>query len=263
MAGARVLLHLNRFSFLHNKKLLRPTKRKRQKCEHRPKKRLSSKEEEEPGKELSTGSGTHGECDVPKLSIKISDVSSQIIDDEVLPDNFKSFLKGLQFLKSKLKDSFHSSLIAVSKPIIKCTAGPISFFPVENPKKASRNKIHWSYLDYKEKERRKVIVAKVIHSDRIVYLFEMELRKIQRKAKLSQKPKAANQKEHHATLLLHSTDYCSIGTQELKDVLLRCALNQGVWLYEEELPVFHREKIVHKWISPEEFARKVFNFQEK
>ncbi|HYA15232.1 MAG TPA: hypothetical protein VEF33_12930 [Syntrophales bacterium] len=256
--GVKVLLHLSRFPYLNNKKLSRPPRVKAQEHEHRRKRVSPSKEEEDDGKGLSTGSGLRNEHGTKKLSIKIENVPIIVIKDEDLSDIFKKFITGLQVLKAELKDQFNFSLVALSEPVLKCSFGPISFFPVVYPNKASRNKIFWSYLDYKKKERRKVIVAKVMYSGRIYYLFEMERRKIQVKKKSSSaKTSNHNKKEQHATLLLHSVDHGSLSNDELKGVLLLCALNQGVWLYENELTALNRVKIIHNWTSPEDFARKI------
>jgi len=109
----------------------------------------------------------------------------------------------------------------------------------------------WSYTNSRKKVRRQVVVAQAVHKDINFYLFEIARRIPKQDAK---------HQERFATLLLYRADGQEIDEGDLKEVLLLCAQNNGVWPDERQLRELRRRRFVHASPTSEAFAKRIFDF---
>lgn len=188
--------------------------------------------------DFATGDGTKSEEPIKKLSMVATGTTRKVEKNNPvprtpsLPASFSNIVNALNFVKAECPDLFDYRLIAATKILgdsFTSQYGICNYFP----KQPAGQKLSWIYIDPSIKKRRQVLVAEISYKNWFFYLLEAEHKDQKR--------------DSFAILLLNSRGLNKVSTDELSNVITRCALNKGTWFDIKKcpLPALAGKKLKH------------------
>jgi hypothetical protein len=160
-------------------------------------------------KDYGMGEGVGRESELTPLHLMVIEKQSEMTRDrrgEPLPTDLKTFREML-FKLAAMDSQITINPIRVSDNSEYPDEQDCSYMPIFSA---------WSYLDRRRKQRRQVMIAEVLFSDRCYYLFE-----------ISKRPKRGERGEQFSTLALQHKDGLPLGLEMIMLMLRLCAKKEG------------------------------------
>lgn len=197
---------------------------------------------------FSTGAGGHGDNVVAPISVTQHEQEQTEESDGKgrnarLPagfDNFNDILRELE----KLGD-VHTGLVLLDAASEDVTIKSCTYFPVLH----GRRPLKWSYLDYRDRQRRQAMIAYCRYNNAYFYIMDIEVDE-------------DDKNDRYSMLLLHDTGLIEVGAGRLRAVLHFTAQNGGRWIRDWELKNLTKERFKHDLNDPAKYAQRFFKYMQ-